>query len=132
MDTLGGRLRQLRQQAGLSQEALGRELGLAQQTIGHYEIGLREPPLDVINHLAQRFKVSVDYLLGRTDDPTPPSADLSEVLSTDEAITLAFSKVGGPLARLSPEAIRSVKDYIQFVYERERKEATERGGVKDT
>jgi len=132
VSSFGERLRTLRMRAGKSQEELARELNLGKSTLGLYETERRHPDFNVLQKLAVKFNVSVDYLLGRTDDPTPPSADLSDVLSTDEAITLAFSKVGGPLARLSPEAIRSVKDYIQFVYERERKEATERGGVKDT
>ena len=123
MNTFVDRLKRLRNEAGLSQEQLAERLQLSRPAIGHYETGFRKPDLDTLQCIARFFDVSTDYLLGRTDDPTPPSADLSDVLSTDEAITLAFSKVGGPLAELSPEAIRSVKEYIEFVHERERREA---------
>lgn len=37
-----------------------------------YESGERETPAWVVVKLADYYKVSTDYLLGRTDDPTPP------------------------------------------------------------
>ena len=37
-----------------------------------YEKGVRSVPVDVVIKLADYYKVSTDYLLGRTDDPTPP------------------------------------------------------------
>lgn len=36
-----------------------------------YEIGEREPDFDTVSHLAAFFNTSVDYLLGRTNDPRP-------------------------------------------------------------
>lgn len=37
-----------------------------------YEKGVRAVPVEVVIKLADYYKVSTDYLLGRTDDPTPP------------------------------------------------------------
>lgn len=37
-----------------------------------YEKGTREIPVSVVMKLADFYHVSTDYLLGRTDDPTPP------------------------------------------------------------
>ena len=37
-----------------------------------YEKGTRTIPVEAVIKLADYYKVSTDYLLGRTDDPTPP------------------------------------------------------------
>ena len=68
------RLKQLRENKGLSQDGLGKLLNTTQQTINNYEKGKREPSQDMLQKIADIFKVSTDYLLGRTDDPTPPQA----------------------------------------------------------
>ena len=66
------RLKQLRRQRGISQLKLAMDLGLNQNSISRYESGERETPAWVVVKLADYYKVSTDYLLGRTDDPTPP------------------------------------------------------------
>lgn len=66
------RIRKLRNRLGLSQEKLGKELGLSQQTINNYEKELREPKLKTWEKLAEFYDVSVEYLMGLSNDPTPP------------------------------------------------------------
>ncbi|MGB9804366.1 MULTISPECIES: helix-turn-helix domain-containing protein [Desulfofundulus] len=68
-EVFGQRLRQLRQESKLSLEQLGKKIGVAKQTVGHWETGYRLPPLDVAVVLADFFDVSLDYLVGRSDDP---------------------------------------------------------------
>lgn len=68
------RLKLLRENRGLSQAELGEYLNLTQQTINNYEKGKREPSQDTLQKIANFFNTSTDYLLGRTDDPTPPQA----------------------------------------------------------
>lgn len=63
------RLKELRKQKGLSQLRLATELNTTQNTISRYETGEREPGIDELIKLADYFNVSVDYLLGRTDNP---------------------------------------------------------------
>lgn len=63
----GKRLQALRESAGLTQKELGRMVNLSQQTIDHYEKGRSNPSIETINQFANIFKVSTDYLLGRTD-----------------------------------------------------------------
>lgn len=72
--TFGERLRLLRERKGESQIELGRILDVTSATISAYETGIREAPPATLRRLADYFDVSVDYLLGRTDDPTPPGA----------------------------------------------------------
>lgn len=68
-------LRSLRLKAGLSQEELGKKLGLAKSTISMYESGTREPNLEVLEAIADIFNVDMNTL---TDSKV--SAELSSEL----------------------------------------------------
>lgn len=68
---LGNRLKKLRLQKKLTQEELAEKLGITRGTYAHYEINKRQPDYETLQKLADFFNVSVDYLLGRTDDPYP-------------------------------------------------------------
>ena len=61
------RLRNLRENKGISQEKLGLYLGLSASTIGMYEQNRRQPDNDILMKLADFFEVSTDYLLGKTE-----------------------------------------------------------------
>jgi transcriptional regulator with XRE-family HTH domain len=54
---------------GISQTEAAKRLGIVRTTYSNYEAGNREPDVDTIKKMAEFFEVSVDYLLGRTDDP---------------------------------------------------------------
>lgn len=64
------RLKTLRQQANLSQAELGNAIALSKQTINDMEHGRSKTTLDKAILLADYFDVSLDYLVGRSDDPT--------------------------------------------------------------
>ena len=57
------RIRELREQYGLGQEALANFVGSSQQTISRIENGKCTPPVDLMVNIAQHFKVTVDYIL---------------------------------------------------------------------
>ena len=63
------RLKELREQRHISQVFLGMELGMSQNTISRYETGAREAGYETLVAFADYFNVSIDYLLGRTDNP---------------------------------------------------------------
>lgn len=79
---LDSRLRSLRSQLKLTQENVAKKIGVARTTYAMYEQGSREPDNETLQRLADFFNVSVDYLLGRTNDPTPPLKDADEQKST--------------------------------------------------
>ena len=64
------RLKELRKKKGITQLRLATELNTTQNTISRYETGEHEPGIAELIKLADYFNVSVDYLIGRTDDPT--------------------------------------------------------------
>lgn len=61
---LGSRIAELRKEQGLSQQALADELGIAQQTLAHYEVGRARMPVSLLPELARFFGVGTDDLLG--------------------------------------------------------------------
>lgn len=60
----GTRLKELRQQAGLTQKQLSDQIGVTKSVISFYELRERAPSPDVLVKLASVFHVSSDYLLG--------------------------------------------------------------------
>lgn len=63
----GQNLKELRLHEKISQKQLGEIFNVCNQTISCWELGTREPDFDTLNLIADYFKVSTDYLLGRED-----------------------------------------------------------------
>ena len=63
------RLRICRKQVGRTQEDVARETSIAYSTYRRYERGGTEPTLSDAARIADFFKVSLDYLAGRVDEP---------------------------------------------------------------
>ncbi len=63
------RLKELRKSKNITQLTLALELKTNQNTISRYETGDREPSLTELVVIANYFGVSVDYLLGITNEP---------------------------------------------------------------
>ena len=69
MANFSERIRALRRKNGMTQEALGKIIGVGQDSISIYEKGKHYPEVRNLMILADYFGVSTDYLLGRTDNP---------------------------------------------------------------
>ncbi|GLI06371.1 MULTISPECIES: helix-turn-helix domain-containing protein [Paenibacillus] len=69
MGQIGNRIAALREKQGLTQEELSLKLDISRASLSHYEKNRREPDYDTLVKIANHFKVSIDYLLGRTQDP---------------------------------------------------------------
>ena len=65
------RLRALRQDHDLTQNELAKTLHIDRKTLSNYETGYRTPSIYLLIKIADYFKVSTDYLLCRTNIPTP-------------------------------------------------------------
>lgn len=61
------RIRDLREEADLTQRQVGEAINVPQRTYAYYESGQRMLPPQVLCALADFYHVSVDYLLGRTE-----------------------------------------------------------------
>lgn len=82
------RLRELRLKKDVTQVELGRLLNLSKQTISSYENRGSTPDPETLQRLADYFDVSVDYLLGRTDDPRMYTRDASDSAGVSEQVVI--------------------------------------------
>lgn len=64
METLGERLKDLREKRKLLQKEVASELNILSQTYSRYENNLRDPDIHTLARLAKYYNVSTDYLLG--------------------------------------------------------------------
>ena len=72
--TIGQRIAQQRKELGLSQEALGDQLGVSRQSIYKWESDTALPEIDKLIALSRLFGVSVGWLLGVEEPPAPADA----------------------------------------------------------
>lgn len=79
---LGYRLRELRKENKMSQEDLGKLLGVTKVSVSGYENGTRIPSLDILNAILDVFGISADYLLGR---------EINAVCEDDNNMTINLS-----------------------------------------
>ena len=63
------RIRNLREDRDLKQKDLAQVLHCSQQVYSNYELGQRDIPTEVLIALSNFYKVSVDYILGITNNP---------------------------------------------------------------
>lgn len=85
------RIKDLREDMELTQGELGKSLGnIPQRTISGYETESAEPSKEVWINLADFFDVSLDYLMGKTNNPY--NNNFIEGLTQDEIEELAHYK----------------------------------------
>jgi transcriptional regulator with XRE-family HTH domain len=63
------RIRDLREDKDITQKEMSKILNCSQQVYSNYELGQRDIPTDVLIKLSQFHEVSVDYILGISDNP---------------------------------------------------------------
>lgn len=71
MDSLGNRIKYLREKWNISQKDFAKKIGVSNTVLSRYESGDRKPDYDILQTIADYFEVSTDYLLGRTNAPEP-------------------------------------------------------------
>ncbi|MBQ9782848.1 MAG: helix-turn-helix transcriptional regulator [Clostridia bacterium] len=91
------KIKELREEKNLTQEALALAVGTSQRNIGRWENGINEPLYSQLLKLADFFNCSIDYLVGRTDDETfiikqndRTVAPMGDALTQDEKDLLKF------------------------------------------
>ena len=65
------RIRELREDHDLTQRQIAAMLNMPQPQYFRYEQGYRDIPSDILISLADIYKTSTDYILGRTNNPKP-------------------------------------------------------------
>lgn len=114
-----GRLRTLRKEAKKTQQQMADMLGITRQGYGSYENNITEPDNETLTRLADFFDVSIDYLMGRTNDKgmnsdRDPVDELVEYIDaelTDEEIIERLNFKVDNITLSDDE----VKEFIAFV-----------------
>lgn len=70
-DILSKRLKKCRDEAGLTQIKVAIYCDITEKAYQNYELGVHEPKVSILARIARLYKVSIDYLVGLTDDPKP-------------------------------------------------------------
>lgn len=105
------RLRHERERLGLMQKEMAQKLDIPPNTYNGYETGKRSPNLEVAKHISDTLDISVDYLLGRTNERNLKK----EKTKLDESIkTIAAHRVN-PYEDISEEGINKINEYIEMI-----------------
>lgn len=91
--TFGERLTELRNEKGLSQDAISTELGVSKNSIYYYENEKRVPDANTIIKFARFFDVTTDYLLGLDNVRTHDETILQALLADSDNCLREFSKL---------------------------------------
>lgn len=83
---LGERLQNLRKERRLSQKEVADALGISAAVVSNYESGERTPSLENLLSLADFYRCSTDYLLGK--DKQIPTATIDVSMLTEEQVRL--------------------------------------------
>ena len=67
MKIFAEKLKELRQEKGLSMKQLAKEIGTTDAAISNWENQINEPKISYLKEIAKFFRVSSDYLLGLED-----------------------------------------------------------------
>lgn len=88
------RLRELRQNKGLSQSQLADALNISKSAISMYELGKREPDLETLEGIADFFNVDINYLLGKEDGSMyyldPEAAEIAQEVQSRPELKILF------------------------------------------
>ena len=102
------RLKHIRETKRLTQKEVAERLGIDYKKYNHYETGRNEPDLAMTVAIATFFNIPLDYLLGRTDDPTPPQTQKEKTPSEQEEVLR-------DLDGITPEMALEVRQYIGYL-----------------
>jgi len=97
----GSRIKQLRKAQKMTQEDLGKVLGVTKASISGYENETREPDIKTLLKLSDYFQVTVDYLLAKNPE-----------LNGDWPTQSSFE------AELTADEKRQLKDFINYLASR--------------
>jgi len=75
MDTMGGRIINLRDSLDIKQAFLAEKVGVTKAMMSKYENNINIPKADIMGKIADTLNTTTDYLIGRTRDISPVEKD---------------------------------------------------------
>lgn len=119
MDSLGQRIKELRTEQRLTQEQLGKILNVGKSTISQYENNINTPDKGTLQKLADFFNISVDYLLGRTNNRNSFSYTLPNDVELEKVLEQSNIKFYGE--KLDEEDKQDILEFIKVAWKTIRK-----------
>ena len=108
---LGEILADLREDRGLTQRELSKQLHISSSSISAYETGARLPSIETVFQFAEFFDVTTDYLLGRTTDSVSPS-----VMTQEYVDGVSMASILKKMLALTPEQRSTLYNIIECLY----------------
>lgn len=87
------KIKELRKEQGKTLKAVAEALGTSHQVISRYELEVTQPDFETLIRIANYFNVSVDYLLGRTEDRQETAIKEKSLSNNEQALIDLFNKV---------------------------------------
>lgn len=123
------KIKEARQKANLTQKELAARIGVSAGTLSDYENGNHDPRSDYLSKIADECNVSVDFLLGRESEKTPPSpavpdqeesgrSIVSESAVEDILIQLGFIRPGEDLSDTDLQFLLGVGQIVEAWFHR--------------
>lgn len=75
IDSIGGRVRDLRDRFGKNRDDFATELGISKSTLVRYESNERKPDADFLMALYEKYNISIHWILFGESDPDNPSEE---------------------------------------------------------
>lgn len=108
-ETIGSRLRHVRERSGYSQKEVSALTGITNVNISRYELDQTSPTLETIRKLAELYQVSLDYIFMVTDKPDRiKPGELSDYDVQWVKVVKSAASAG-----LSPETLQQIIDAIK-------------------
>lgn len=105
-------LKKLRTQRGLSQQAVADALGFSRSTLGNYEQGTRTPDLTTMSLFADFYGVTIDYLQGRSSNPSLNYKDEIDISKNVEEMKQSLENGSLRMSLDGEEITDEVKEFI--------------------
>lgn len=112
-------LKKFRESLPMTQKEFAASLGIGLTTYNGYETGARDPKSDFWIAVAKKYKVTIDYLMGFSDDPHKTYT--IETGPANQSVDEARERVIAQLCQMSPEDFQLVDAFVKWM------QATRRG-----
>lgn len=107
---IGDRIKDLRLSLGLSRQEIADKLDVSQSTINMIERNERQPSIELLDKLADFFKVPTDYLMGKTEDKTPYNerTNIESLDSLDALLGVLIQRDGKTLTEKKKKTLAEI------------------------
>ena len=113
MSIVGTRIKQVREQRGLTQKDIANRIHKSPATVSAYEVGMQTPPTDVLLSIAGALHVPITYLAGQTSDNGISTLHLDtqqkEIL---DLLMDEFTTPSGSGEELSPQQVKIIQKIV--------------------